>query len=302
MARIGYDEPPSSSGMPPLPSEKIGIIGLGLLGAAIAKRLTEAGFAVSGFDISEDCRDRLETLGGQAAKSAPEVAAACRYIIFSLPDSDVVRTVFDEIETTLQAGSWILDTTTGDPDETVHCGRHLAELGHFYLDATIGGSSKQVVAGEAIVIVGGDETAFQSCSGILHSVGRHVFHVGPSGSGIRMKLVFNLVLGLNRAVLAESLAFASRYGLSSSQALEILKVGSSYSRVMDTKGPKMLAHDFTPEARLSQHLKDVHLILAAGQSCGAKLPLSELHSRLLADAADLGFGAADNSAIIESFG
>ena len=129
-----------------------------------------------------------------------------------------------------------------------------------------------------------------------------MYHVGPCGSGIRMKLVFNLVLGLNRAVLAESLAFASRYGLSSRQALEILKVGPSYSRVMDTKGPKMLRRDFEPEARLSQHLKDVRLILAAGESCGAKLPLSELHSRLLADAERLGFGAADNSAIFESFG
>ena len=117
-----------------------------------------------------------------------------------------------------------------------------------------------------------------------------------------MTLVFNLVLGLNRAVLAESLEFAARYGLSSGQALEILKAGSTYSRVMDSKGPKMLARDFTPEARLSQHLKDVRLILAAGQSCGAKLPLSELHGQLLAEAERLGFGTADNSAIIESFG
>lgn len=284
------------------PAEKIGIIGLGLLGSAIAKRLIAAGFAVRGFDISEASRARLETLGGEPADSAPELAAACRYIVLSLPDSGVAATVLAEIETSLKPRTWLLDTTTGDPDETVLCGARLAERGHSYLDATIGGSSKQVEAGEAIVIVGGDDRAFQGCSKILCSIGRRVFHVGPCGSGIRMKLVFNLVLGLNRAVLAESLEFAARYGLSSHQALEILKAGSTYSRVMDSKGPKMLAREFTPEARLSQHLKDVRLILAAGQSCGAKLPLSELHGRLLADAERLGFGTADNSAIIESFG
>lgn len=288
--------------MRPSPAEKIGIVGLGLLGSAIAKRLIAAGFAVHGFDISEACRARLETLGGEPVDSAPELAAACRYIVLSLPDSGVAATVLGEIETSLKAGTWLLDTTTGDPDETVRCGARLAERGHSYLDATIGGSSKQVEAGEAIVIVGADDRAFQGCSKILCSIGQRVFHVGPCGSGIRMKLVFNLVLGLNRAVLAESLEFAARYGLSSHQALEILKAGSTYSRVMDSKGPKMLARDFTPEARLSQHLKDVHLILAAGQSCGAKLPLSELHGRLLADAERLGFGTADNSAIIESFG
>ena len=299
---IGYDGPPFALSMHSSHAEKIGIVGLGLLGSAIAKRLIAAGFAVYGFDISEACRARLETLGGEAAGSAPEVAAACRHVVFSLPDSGVAATVLDEIESALKAGTCLLDTTTGDPDETVRCGARLAEQGHFYLDATIGGSSKQVGAGEAIVIVGGDEGAFQNCNKLLCSIGRRVFHVGPCGSGIRMKLVFNLVLGLNRAVLAESLEFASRYGLSSRQALEILKVGSTYSRVMDSKGAKMLARDFTPEARLSQHLKDVRLILAAGQSCGAKLPLSELHSHLLAEAEGLGFGPADNSAIIESFG
>ena len=162
LSLIGYDDPSFRSLMHSLPAEKIGIIGLGLLGSAIAKRLISAGFGVYGFDISEDCRARLGTLGGETANSATEVAAACRYIICSLPDSGVVGAVFDEIETKLSDGTWLLDTTTGDPNETVRCGARLAERGHFYLDATIGGSSKQVEAGEAIVIVGGDEGAFQA--------------------------------------------------------------------------------------------------------------------------------------------
>ncbi len=277
------------------------MIGLGLLGSAIAKRLLAAGFPVCGFDTDAGCRARLDAAGGMAVGSAPEVAGACRSIILSLPDSGVVGSVLGELEAGLSDTRLFIDTTTGDPDDTVRCSKRLAERGHDFLDASVGGSSKLLESGQAILMVGGDVDAFQRSSRILRALGERVFHVGPAGAGIRMKLVFNLVLGLNRAVLAEGLAFASRYGLSGLQALEILEAGPSYSRAMDAKGRKMIARDFAPEARLSQHLKDVGLILAAGEGCGAQLPLSILHRQLLEQAESLGFGAADNSAIIESF-
>ena len=116
-----------------------------------------------------------------------------------------------------------------------------------------------------------------------------------------MKLVVNLVLGLNRAVLAEGLALARSCGLDPSAALEILRAGPAASRVMDVKGAKMLSGDFTPQARLAQHLKDVHLILKMGQDCGARLPLSALHRDLLEGLAAQGYHDADNSAIIRAF-
>jgi 3-hydroxyisobutyrate dehydrogenase-like beta-hydroxyacid dehydrogenase len=116
-----------------------------------------------------------------------------------------------------------------------------------------------------------------------------------------MKLVFNLVLGLHRAVLAEALSFAGSYGIDPAAALEVLKAGAAYSKVMDIKGGKMLSGDFTPEARLSQHLKDVRLIVAAAERCGAMVPLSEIHRELLERAEAAGFGAMDNSAVIKAF-
>ena len=286
--------------MRPSSKSKIGVIGLGLLGSAIAKRLLAAGFPVCGFDIDAACRARLDAAGGTVAGSSSEVAAACRSIILSLPDSRVVGSVLGEVEARLGASRLFIDTTTGDPDDTVKWSERLAERGHDFLDASVGGSSKLLEAGQAILMVGGDVDAFHRSSSILRAIAERVFHVGPAGAGIRMKLVFNLVLGLNRAVLAEGLAFASRYGLSGLQALEILQAGASYSRAMDTKGHKMIARDFAPEARLSQHLKDVRLILAAGEACGAQLPLSLEHRQLLEHAESLGFGESDNSAIIES--
>jgi 3-hydroxyisobutyrate dehydrogenase-like beta-hydroxyacid dehydrogenase len=116
-----------------------------------------------------------------------------------------------------------------------------------------------------------------------------------------MKLVVNLALGLHRAVLAETLAFAHACEVSPTVALEVLKAGAAYSRVMDDKGEKMLHHDFSVEARLSQHLKDVHLILNAATAKHAKTPLSLVHRQLLESLAAAGYGEVDNSAIIMAY-
>ncbi len=165
----------------------------------------------------------------------------------------------------------------------------------------MGGSSQQVRSKEAIALVGGPKAAFEAVARIIDAFAKQTFYLGPTGSGARMKLVLNLVLGLNRAVLAEGLAYAQACGIDQNQALEVLKAGPAFSTVMDTKGEKMVKEEFTPQARLSQHLKDVRLILASGQKNEAKLPLSTLHRELLEELERRGFGALDNSAIIKAF-
>jgi 3-hydroxyisobutyrate dehydrogenase len=116
-----------------------------------------------------------------------------------------------------------------------------------------------------------------------------------------MKLVVNLVLGLNRAVLAEGLTLARHLELDLPQTLAVLKAGAAYSTVMDAKGAKMLSGDFAPQARLSQHAKDVRLILAAAGQSGVDLPLSQVHRELLERALAAGLGELDNSAIFRAF-
>lgn len=278
----------------------VGIIGVGLVGTALAERLLAAGYRVAGYDIRPEQMNCLRLLGGEPVLDAV-AAASARRLILSLPTSEVVAGVLDEIEECLQPGAIVIDTTTGAPEDVAGFAARLARLGLEYLDATVGGSSGQVRAGEAIFICGGSEAAFTQCSGLLALCGRKTFHVGPAGSGSAMKLVLNLVLGLNRAVLAEAIEFARASGIDPNLALEMLKAGPAYSRAMDTKGVKMLTEDFEPEARLSQHLKDVRLILACGERFGARLPLSALHKEILEEAEAAGFGAADNSAIIKLF-
>ena len=115
-----------------------------------------------------------------------------------------------------------------------------------------------------------------------------------------MKLVTNLVLGLNRAALAEGISFAHQLGLDLNQALYLLRESMADSRIMDTKGEKMLSGDFSPQARLSQHLKDVRLMLQSAHEANGSLPLTETHRVLLERAVEMGFGDLDNSAIVRA--
>ena len=283
------------------PDRPIGIVGIGLLGTAIAERLLGAGYHVIGYDLRPERIAKLEELGGESAHCALSVAERCERLILSLPTSVIAASVLDEMAAGLRSGSIVIDTTTGAPEDAASFADRLRQVGVQYLDATVGGSSRQVRTQEAIFICGGCSTAFDRCSDIFNQCCRKAYHVGPAGSGARMKLVLNLVLGLNRAVLAEGLEFARACNIDPYLALEILQAGPAYSRAMDTKGHRMLKEDFEPEARLSQHLKDVRLILAAGETTTAKLPLSTVHRDLLEAAEAAGFGAADNSAIIKSF-
>jgi 3-hydroxyisobutyrate dehydrogenase-like beta-hydroxyacid dehydrogenase len=280
----------------------IGLIGVGLLGTALAERMLGAGWRVLGYDLAPPQLDRLEQLGGERAAELRAVASDCSTIVLCLPDSKVVGSVVDRLNDGLRSGQLFIDATTGDPDETASLASRLAEIGVGYVDATIAGSSDQARQGEAVAIIGGSEEDVQRAEPVLASWSSRRFHVGPAGSGARMKLVVNLVLGLNRAVLAEGLALARACGIDPAAALEVLRATPAYSAAMQSKGPKMVARDYTAQARLAQHHKDVRLILELARRHGSRTPLSQVHEELLRRAIELGFGEADNSAILEAFG
>ena len=281
-------------------STRVGLVGIGLLGTAIAERLLGAGYCVVGWDVRSERREHLEQLGGQAAPSLVE-AAGCRDVIFSLPQSGDVTEVVAEVGQDLRSGTTVIDTTTGDPIQLEAIARTLRQRDVDYLDATVGGSSQHVREGRALAMVGGDRQVFQSCLPLLECLVKRAIHVGPSGHGARMKLGVNLVLGLNRAALAEGLALADGLGLEGPLALECLQEGPAWSRAMDDKGQKMLDQDFAPQARLSQHLKDVRLILDSGRETSTRLPLSDVHCQLLESVERAGFGDEDNSAIRRAY-
>lgn len=262
----------------------IGIIGVGLMGSAVMQMTGSA----CGWDV-----DAARCVN---AVTPNDVFGACGVVFLCLPNSDIARSVLRAAA--LSQGQIIIDTTTGDPNDMAALGTELAVKGVHYLDATVSGSSAQLQQRDVLLMVGGDATVFERCRSVFAQLARDVVHVGPCGSGAKMKLVTNLVLGLNRAALAEGLVFAQQLDLDLTHALDVMRRSMAYSRIMDTKGEKMISGDFTPQARLSQHLKDVRLILAAS---GIPLPLTETHQQLLEKAESMGLGDADNSAVISAY-
>ena len=278
----------------------IGLIGLGLMGSAMAERFLARGFDVVGFDIDAACLAAFVSQRGRAAAGVAELAVSCQRIILSLPNSEIVQTVLDQLEPHLRPGQVIMDTTTGCPEVAVAAGHRLAGHRVAYVEGTVSGNSSQVRRGAVLVIASGTAEGIARCDDLFACFASKVHRVGDWGSASKLKLVSNLVLGLNRAVLAEGLAFAAKLGLNPEQTLAVLRDSMGYSRVMDTKGDKMIAGDFEPQARLSQHLKDVRLMLESAARAGQRLPLSETHRELLELAERLDLGALDNSAILRA--
>ncbi|NQT84428.1 NAD(P)-dependent oxidoreductase [bacterium] len=280
----------------------IGLIGIGLVGTALAENMLKAGYSVVGFDIETSKRRNLERLGGIPASSPREVARETNRVFLSLMSTDVVRNVLDGPAGLLKAEAapeYIVDTTTGDPMETTAIAQTLKEKGIFFLDSPISGSSEQIRHREGVLMVGGDPHAYEACKDLFSAVAKKFFYVGPSGDGSKAKLASNLILGLNRLVLAEGLVFAERLGLDLESFLPLLKETPAYSCSMDVKGQKMIEGDFKPESRISQHNKDLGIILDYAKRLGQPLPLAQLHNKIIETAMKAGDGNLDNCAVIK---
>ena len=245
-------------------------------------------------------RAKADELISRGAEWSDNPFQQCDRVVVSLFNSDIVRTVLTEMETAFRPGQVVIDTTTGDPSETLALGEYLAEHQVSYLESPIAASSEQTRQGEALAIVAGEKQVFQDCRELFDCLAAKIHYVGPWGSAAKMKLVNNLVLGLNRVALAEGLLFAEAIGIAPQHALDFLKDGNAYSVVMDVKGQKMVERDFTTQAKLSQHAKDVRLMLTEAERAGIALPFSTAHLQWLEQAEKLGLGQVDNSAIIEA--
>lgn len=273
----------------------VGVVGLGLLGAALAERLIGAGFDVRVWNRSPDKAAPLTAMG---ATWSDNPLAACDRVVVCLFAPTVVDEVLEHLSAGLHSGQIIVDATTGDPAHAEALGAKLAARGVAYLEAPIAASSAQTRKGEALAIVAGPRETYDASSDIFAAIAAKHRYAGPWGAASKIKLVNNLLLGLNRAALAEALIFAKSLGLDPATTLDVLRIGNAYSTVMDVKGRKMIEADFSTEAKLTQHAKDVRLILDEGRRTETLLPLSRLHLELLERGEADGLGDLDNSAII----
>jgi 3-hydroxyisobutyrate dehydrogenase-like beta-hydroxyacid dehydrogenase len=283
-------------------SSPVAIIGLGLMGEVYAQRLLDAGIAVSGYDIDPARRARLKEIGGQPAATIAELAKPASCIIVAVFSTAQVEDVIeDHLLPALGDGSSkiVLVMSTVDPDQVAALAARVVPRGIRYLDVPVSGTSDQVRRGDGVALIGGDKAIADAVAPIFDALFAHRFHVGKIGDGGRAKLAVNLILGLNRLALAEGLVFAERMGLDAAAFLEVAKGSASYSQVMETKGPKMVRGDFSPEGRVKQTLKDAHMMLNQGEALGQPLKSLEVHADVLEACVKAGEADLDNSAIIK---
>jgi len=279
----------------------VAVIGLGLMGEVYARRLLDARIPVIGYDIDPSKRDRLAAIGGRSVDSIAELAKPARCIIIAVFNTDEVEDVIEQhLLPALGEGSKkiVLCMSTCDPDKVSALAERVTPRGIHYLDVPVSGTSEQVRRGEGVALVGGDVAILAEVKPLLDILFARSFHVGKIGDGGRAKLAVNLILGLNRLALAEGLVFAERMGLDPAAFLEVARGSASYSQVMDTKGPKMVRGDFSPEGRARQTLKDVHLMLSQAMALGQRLNMLEVHEDVLQSCVRAGEADMDNSVII----
>ncbi|MCB5177422.1 NAD(P)-dependent oxidoreductase [Microvirga lenta] len=282
-------------------ARKVGLIGLGLMGSALAQRLIGAGLDVLGFDLDRSKCDELEKKGGRTAASVADVGHSCDVVLIAVLTVDQVEQVV-EGENGLAGAErppTVLCTATCDPERIASLASRCASRGMVFLDTPVSGSSGQVAKGEGLGLVAGDRDEAARCADVIEAIyPRHVY-VGPAGDASRAKLAINLALGLNRAALAESLVFAERIGLDPAAFLAIAKQSAAYSQIMDVKGAKMIEGDFAPQGRIVQSRKDFGLILSEAGRVGQRLPMAEILMGLLEGCIENGEGDWDNSAVIQ---
>jgi 3-hydroxyisobutyrate dehydrogenase-like beta-hydroxyacid dehydrogenase len=279
----------------------VGLVGIGLMGQALATRLMGAGFAVLGFDIDPAKGAWLEAQGGRVAPSIAELAALANPILLAVFSTDQVEEVVDQhIVPALAPGRRpiVLCTSTCDPDAIARLGDRCAAHGLPFLEVPVSGTSEQVRRGDGVALIGGDPALAAEVAPVLDALFAARHHLGRVGDGGRAKLAVNLILGLNRLALAEGLVFVERLGLDPAAFLNVARESAAYSQVMETKGAKMVSGDFAPEGRVRQTLKDVHLMLNQARARGQRLPLLEVHEDILAACVRQGEADLDNSRVI----
>jgi putative dehydrogenase len=283
--------------------QTIGVIGVGLMGMACSRRLLAAGFPVLGYDPDAGKRPPLEALGGRAADSAAAIARECDTTALAVFNTDQVEDVLEGPQGLAAARPegrplTVICVSTCDPDRISALAARLPSRRIRFIESPVSGTSEQVARGEALGLIAGEKAHAESVRGVIEAITPRWHYLGAAGNGGRAKLAINLILGVNRAALAEGLVFAERMGLDPGSFLRVARDSAAYSQVMDTKGGKMVSGDYSAQGYVAQSLKDFSLMLEQARRAGQRLPLAEAYRSLMDGCMAAGEGELDNSAVI----
>ena len=280
----------------------IGVVGLGLLGHAVASRLLAGGFPVVGYDVVADRVAELERLGGRGASAASDAGAAeavC-VILPSLASVEEVVLGSDGLVVRGRPSQTIVQMSTISPALTRRLAREVVARGLHFLDCPISGTSAMVAQGHGVVFAGGEPAVFERWRPMLDAVLPRPVYVGEAGQAMVLKLVANLLVALHSAAAAEALAMARRAGLDLDLVLDVLRDGAAGSRMLDVRGPLIVKGEFPAQMKLELFMKDLHLIQDAAREVGSPLPLTDVAERLYAAVHAAGHGAEDLSVVVKA--
>lgn len=282
---------------------RVGLVGLGLLGHAIAARLTAAGGAydVIGCDVVPERVAAFERLGGRAMPSAAALARQAEVVCVVLPSLAAVEEVIlgaDGLVAHGPKGQTVLQMSTISPALTRTLARDVAARGLAFLDCPISGTSAMVAQGHGVVFVGGERVAFERWRALLDAILPRPVYVGAAGQAMVLKLVANLLVALHSAAAAEALTMARKAGLDLDLTLDVLGSGAAGSRMLEVRGPLIAKGEFPAQMKLDLFMKDLHLIQEAAGEVNARLPLTDVAERLYASALAAGHGLEDLAVVV----
>ena len=279
----------------------IGIVGLGLLGHAIASRLIKAGHTVIGFDVLPDRVSALTAMGGTPASSAAAVAQSAEAVCTLLPSLATAEAAIlgaGGILASARPDLAVIQMSTISPTLTERLAREVTARGLGFLDCPVSGTSSMVERGDGIFFVGGDRALFERWQPVLESVLARAVLVGRVGQAMVLKLVANLLVALNSAAAAEALTLARKAGLDLSLALDVLNASAAASSMLKVRGPMIVRGEFPAQMKLDLFMKDIHLMQEAATAVGAPLPFTDLAERLYAAAQAQGHGGEDLAVVV----
>jgi len=282
----------------------VGLIGIGLMGTALARRLLDAGYRVIGFDIAPARCDALRAMGGKPVESVAEVAARCQRTLIAVMTTTQVEEVVEGKDGLIEAGDAKISriamcTATCEPDRIEALAARAAARGFAFLDTPVSGTSQQVLRGDGYGLIAGNQAAAAAADDILGVIYPRRQFIGSAGTATKTKLAINHILGLNRVALAEGLVFAERLGLDLRAFLDVARKSAAYSQIMDVKGDKMVTGDFSPVSKVNQHHKDFNVILSEARRRGQQLPFASLLVEVLEACERHGDAERDNAITIE---
>jgi 3-hydroxyisobutyrate dehydrogenase len=282
--------------------QRIGFIGLGAMGLGMASRLAESGYEIAVYNRTRGKSEAVGKLGARVADSAADAAKDADVVMLSLADQNVVgRMLFEDdgVFGSLREGGYVVDMSTVPPGFARDLADRASSAGYRALDACVLGNPQHAREGDLRVMVGGNEKDFQTVEPILQTIGKEITYLGGSGMGATMKLVLNMLMGVQMPALAEAVVFGEKAGLPREKILEMIAASGYSSPVMKFRCGMMGRRAFGHAAfKLGLMRKDMMLVLAESQGLDVPMPVSEAAYASLTAAKAQGLGDFDVAAIL----